>query len=323
MSYPIFENDFFQHLALYMCTEHAKLKVGDKYIEVIPPKSVKPTKSFLEYFYDDGKKYGVLKVCYKKVCYAGRELEKSPQEYDNVIIFVDFDTGIFNNPHATYICGVPTSKYYWTGVRIDIDHYPESGELREILLKKVREPYCERERPGIYYCPPYFPNRQKLMDCNGKYFAVNATPEQASFLYDVFKNDIYIVHSAEEMCKPGTYPIILPLPDFKSKPTAPRFLIEAVAQYSIPPFRDIIAYMRAPKSIAVVYPDKSFETFSIMKYDDLVKVAIKVLETLLRKKYIYGYCETVKTLKYSDYILNKLIELNEKGVRCYNWSSES
>ena len=244
-------------------------------------------------------------------------------EYRNITIFVNFNTGVFDNPHATYICGVPTSKYYWTGTRIQVDKLLNASELRQTLIKLVKEPYCEPQGNGIYYCPPYFQNRQGIMDCNGKYLVREVTPEQASFLYDVFKTDIYVVHAVEEICKKGTYPVVIPAPNFEERPVAPRFLREAVLQYSVPPYSDFTAYMSGHSTLVVVYPDKTFQTFTVTRYDDLPEIVRKVLESLVRKRYIDGYCETVKTLKYSEYIYKKLIELNEKGVRCYNWSSGS
>ena len=323
MTYGVFENQFFYNLAYVACYDKGKIEVNPNYVELILPKSRKSVGGLLELLYARGEKDGVLQVCYHDVCYDKSGSHTSKQYYSNVVIRVNFNTGIFNDPHATYICGVPTAKEYWTGKPVAFSQFLTPKELEQLLSELELEPYCEKVKPGVYFCPYYFQNRQKLFDCNGKIMVKYATSGQAEFLNKVFGEDVYVVESITEMCRPGTTPISPPLPDFTVRPEVPRFLINAIYQYSIPPFNDLTIYMHRRDVIVVVYPNKEYETFKFVKTDQLPPMVEKILKRLVEKQYINGYCDSVRTLPYTLATINKLEELNMKGERCYKWSSES
>ncbi|AZI75786.1 putative viral structural protein [Sulfolobales Beppu filamentous virus 2] len=321
--YGAFENQFFYNLAYEACADKAKVNAYPGYIELILPRSRKSARGLLELLFSRGEKDGVIRVCYHDLCYGKKGIEKATQYYSNVVIYVNFDTGVFNDPHATFICGVPTAKEYWTGKPVAFSQFLTTRQLEERLQELELEPYCERIRPGVYYCPDYFQNRQKLMDCSGKIMVKYSTAEQAEFLYSVFGQDVYMVESISELCKPSTQPISPPLVDFKARPEVPRYLINAIYQYSIPPFRDIAIYMHRRDVVVVVYPDKTFETFKFIKTDQLPPMVEKILKRLVEKRYIEGYCNEVKTLPYTLSVIDELEKLNSTGERCKKWSSGS
>lgn len=273
----LFENEAYKELASFICRHKAEFRVEPGVIEIY----TSATPSELETL---GK--GLIKyACYGDVCYSNGKKIKQPVSYDHVVLRGEIDPYVFDDYKATYMCGVPVSREYWTGKRVDVDTFMTEPELVRYLKSLNLKPYCYNLSANVYYCPDYFQNRLGLVDCTG----VTIIRGEPAYINGDVYGTVYITRYPELFCKPGT-----------------------LEKAYTPPPPDLFEFMKMVVYVYADPPDADISHVPIRTTD-----AEEFLKYLVKENVIKAYCNTVKGLEFDPSYIAKLNKLS----RCQPWNS--
>lgn len=313
----LFPNDSLRRLAVFVCKHHATFRVSANYITVILPYTV--TGEFPAY--KDLYGEGVVKVCYKRKCFNGETEEKVKEYYKDITVYVNYDTSIFMEPGATTLCGVPVDKKYWTGRRVNINHYVDEKVLEDELTHLAKKTECQKIELGIYRCPDLYENKANVGDCKDKiiiaerdlYYGKKMYLRKAEILYDVYGMPVYIVPDVKKFCSAETPPFTPPLPLARQPTYLVKFVEEAVKNYAYPQSPTVRVYLTSSDTLYVPVLSKAFK----VNENDPVPTVKQILEEMVKRGMITTICENINKLTFNKTDYYELKSANERGIKCF------